>query len=563
MAGRQTGGAVAIVTAMVFAGASLLACGSKNGKVGSQPTWRKPSLMHGDNGKPPVAMVFAPSAAAVEAYNDPPRTDAPSTPLGDAIVAGIVDVCEQLDLVAPVPDGRLFTAADELAAAVPEDAPLAYPMVEFALQRNGIIEPSPHLVVIWGPLDDPNAIMEQLGERLPSILGSGSFSRVGIGMSRREGSSDGVAILALQSSNVQTEPIPRALPDGGTIDVEGKVLGAYRSPEVFVTHEDGSVTRPTTTLRGTQGFAASVTCGGHVGRQQIEITAVDSSGSTVMANFPVWCNAEAPTSVTIEVSEDDLSPVANEQEAEERMLRLVNDDREDHGLPPLQIDQRVAKVARAHSTEMHDTGVVAHVSPTTGSAADRVKAANIGTSVVLENVARAYGVGEAEEGLMNSPGHRANLLSKQVTHIGIGIVFGDEVAGRREMFVTQVFTRVPPKIEHRAVVKVVQEKIDVARDITHDTSLGELAQRYADDIAGGKSTEEASKRSKRRMKDFAPQYSRVTTVVSTVADVDAFNPDTVLTDRKTTHYGVGVAQGQHDVIGEGAIYIVLMVARER
>lgn len=563
MAGRHTGGTAAVVTAIAFAGACLLACGSKNGTVGSQPSWRKPSVMRGDNGQQPAALVFAPTAAAADAYNDPPRTDAPSSPLGDAIVAGIDAVCEQLGLIAPVPDGRLFTAADELAAAVPEDAPLAYPMVEFALQRNGIIEPSPHLVVIWGPLDDPTAIMEQLGTRLPSILQSGSFSRVGVGMSRREGRSDGVAILALQSSHVQTEPIPRALPDGGSIAVEGKVLGAYRSPEVFVTHEDGSVTRPTTKTRGTQGFAATVACDDHVGRQQIEITAVDSSGSTVMANFPVWCNAAAPTSVTIEVSDDDLYPVASEQEAEERMLVLVNRDRAKHGLSPLQIDERVANVARAHSTEMHATGVVAHVSPTTGSAADRVKAASIGTSVVLENVARAYGVGEAEEGLMNSPGHRANLLSKQVTHIGIGIVFGEEVAGRREMFVTQVFTRVPPKIEHRAVVKAVHAKIDAAREITHDESLGELAQRYADDIGGGKTTEEASKRSKRRMKDFAPQYSRVTTVVSTVADVDAFNPDTVLTDRKTTHYGLGVAQGTHDVIGEGAIYIVIMVARER
>ena len=84
----------------------------------------------------------------------------------------------------------------------------------------------------------------------------------------------------------------------------------------------------------------------------------------------------------------------------------------------------LVQVARAHSRDMRDTGVVAHVSPTTGSAGDRVRAGNIKSSLVLENVARAYGVGEAEEGLMNSPGHRANILSRDATHMGLGVVLG-------------------------------------------------------------------------------------------------------------------------------------------
>ena len=549
MAGRYSGGSAAVLVALVFAcaGFGQLGCGSKSGTVGSQPSWRKPSELHPGGDAAPI--VFEPARAAATAYNEPSRAEAPSTPLGDAIVAGIREVSDELGIVSPEPDARLFAAADELAAAVPEDAPLAYPMVEFALQRNGIIEPSPHLVVIWGPLDDPAAIMEQLRLRLPAILESGTFARIGVGMSRREGRADGVAILALQASFVQTRPIPRALPDGGTFALEGKVLGVYKSP--------------TTETRGSQAFSANISCDGRIGRQQIEITAIDASGSTVMANFPVWCNAEPPASITVELTEDDLTPVTSEKEAEERMLRMVNRDREQHGLAALEVDARVAAVARAHSQEMHDTGVVAHVSPTTGSAADRVKAAGIGTSVVLENVARAYGVGEAQEGLMNSPGHRANLLSNQVTHIGIGILFGEEVSDRREMFVTQVFTRVPPKIEHRAVVDRVHEKIEEYRALTQDESLAELAQRYADDIGGGKTTEEASERARERMKDLASKYSRVTTVVSTVADVEAFNPETVLTDRQTTHYGLGVAQGTHEVIGEGAIYVVLMVARKR
>ncbi|MBE7448064.1 MAG: CAP domain-containing protein [Kofleriaceae bacterium] len=85
----------------------------------------------------------------------------------------------------------------------------------------------------------------------------------------------------------------------------------------------------------------------------------------------------------------------------------------------------MAEVARAHSREMRVTGVVGHVSALTGSAADRVKVAGIRTGLVLENIARAYGIAEAQAGLMNSPGHRANLLSRAATHVGIGIELGD------------------------------------------------------------------------------------------------------------------------------------------
>jgi uncharacterized protein YkwD len=53
-------------------------------------------------------------------------------------------------------------------------------------------------------------------------------------------------------------------------------------------------------------------------------------------------------------------------------------------------------------------------------------------------VARASSPGEAERGLMNSPGHRANILSRLVTRVGIGIV-ADEAA--HELLVTQVFIR--------------------------------------------------------------------------------------------------------------------------
>jgi uncharacterized protein YkwD len=539
-------------------------------QVGQQPSWRKPSEVKGyAAGSPTVVpglthpIVFAPPGPSATHYNAGPAAPVPRSPFSDAILAAIHDTCVEMRCKPPVADGRLFAAVNELAQVVPEEGPLAYPLVEFALQRHGIIEPSPHLVIIWGPLDDPEPMLEQLRPRLPSILASAPsarpFSRVAVGTSMRK-SDEGVAILALQSSHVDTQPIPRALPRGGSFELEGNIKDGYRKPEVFVTREDGKVEH----LAEGQGlrFRARVSCEGRRGRQQVEITAADAAGSTVLANFPVWCNEEPPASITVHPDQDDVRPVKDAAEAEARMLEMVNRDRAAHALPPLEMAANVAAVARAHSREMRDTGVVAHVSPMTGSAADRVRAASIRTPMVLENIARAYGVAEAQAGLMNSPGHRANILSPEATHIGVGIVLGEEVAGRRELFVTQVFTRVPPKVATGDALRQLHVKMG-RRKVAEDQGLSHLAQEYADAIMTNEPPAEISARTSKKLDGFASRFRKVTTSVIAVADVDGFDAQQAIGDPAVTHYGMGLARGAHAELGDDALFIVLLLAVAR
>ncbi len=544
----------------------LVACGGPTKSVGRQPSWRTQRLKRSaatSTKNAPTITEYVPKTPGVARYNDPPITPAPRSPLADAIVKSLADTAARSGRSAPRPDGRLYAAAKELAALVPDQGPLAYPLVEFAMQRQGIIEPSPHLVIIWGPIDRPEPVLAQLRGRMPALLASGSFSRVGIGSAKRAGKDQYVTVLALQTSNLRTSPIPRELVRGGVIAIDATVLGAYRRPEVFVTRENGKVEQPTLAHSGATTFRAKVACDGHKGRQQIEVTAVDASGSTVLANFPVWCNERAPTSIVVDPDKEDAKAPTSVGAAERRMFALINKDRQRYGLPVLVLAPGVVAVARAHSEDMRATGAVAHVSPRTGSAADRVRAAGIRTAVVMENVARAYGVGEAQRGLMNSPGHRANLLSKQATHVGVGLALGAVVAGRRELFVTQVFIRVPPRIKRPVAIHAIRTKIAAYRSLARDAELDSVAQQYAIDVAGGLSTKDASKRAAKRAGSLAQRFRRATTVVTAVVSLDSFKPADALTDRSATHYGIGVAQGDHKVLGKGAIYIVLMVAQQR
>jgi uncharacterized protein YkwD len=561
---------------MAVLGGLLLGCGATTEEpagprqVGQQPSWRKPSEVQGFAAEGPAVfpgisrpIVFAPPGPSATHYNDGKPAPVPRAPLSDAILGAIVDACGDIGCKPPAADGRLSAAIGELAEVVPEDGQLPYQLVEFALQRHGIIEPSPDLVIIWGSLDDPAPMLEQLRPRLPSILASAPSSRpltrMAVGTSLRHGD-EGVAILALQSSHVDTQPIARALPRGGSLVVEGAIRDGYRKPEVFVTRENGKVEH----VAEGEGvrFKARIPCDGRKGKQQVEITAVDAAGSTVLANFPVWCNEDAPESITVVPDEDDTRPVTDAAGAEARMLALLNRDRAAHSLPPLMLAQDVAAVARAHSREMHATGVVAHVSPMTGSAVDRVRAARIRTPMVLENIARAYGVGEAQSGLMNSPGHRANILSSEATHVGIGIELGEAVAGRRELFVTQVFTRVPPQVSTSAALRQLHARMG-QRKVRHDQDLSRLAQEYADALMTAEPAAEKSARLSKKLDGFASRYRKVSTSVIAVADVEAFDAKQHVGDTAVSHYGMGLARGGHADLGDDALFIVLLLAVAR
>jgi uncharacterized protein YkwD len=82
---------------------------------------------------------------------------------------------------------------------------------------------------------------------------------------------------------------------------------------------------------------------------------------------------------------------------------------------------------------------VEHQSPTSGNAADRVRRSGARAAVVLENVARASSVADAQRSFMSSPGHRANVLDRTVTRMGAGVVIRRERGGVPSLYVTQLF----------------------------------------------------------------------------------------------------------------------------
>ncbi len=131
-----------------------------------------------------------------------------------------------------------------------------------------------------------------------------------------------------------------------------------------------------------------------------------------------------------------VSEISVDEFSENAMIDLVNKERESRGFKALLFDAQLRSVARAHSEDMFQRGYFSHYSPEGQTVADRVLKAGIDFLVVGENLAYAPSLELAHQGLMNSPGHRANILSPDFGKIGIGVLDGG-VYGK--MF-TQVFT---------------------------------------------------------------------------------------------------------------------------
>ncbi|HJR08239.1 MAG TPA: CvpA family protein [Pyrinomonadaceae bacterium] len=122
-------------------------------------------------------------------------------------------------------------------------------------------------------------------------------------------------------------------------------------------------------------------------------------------------------------------------ELEAQMLELVNRERAEAGLQPLAADDELREVARRHSADMFARGYFAHVTPEGRDPFARIREGGITFRTAGENLALAPTLSIAHTGLMNSPGHRANILRPQFGRVGIGIMDG----GRRGLMVTQNF----------------------------------------------------------------------------------------------------------------------------
>ena len=108
---------------------------------------------------------------------------------------------------------------------------------------------------------------------------------------------------------------------------------------------------------------------------------------------------------------------------EREMLNLVNQARGNAGLSQLQVCSELTRAARAKSKDMVDNSYFSHTSPRYGGLEGLLRNFGISYRSAGENLAMnsSGSVSAAHNSLMNSPGHRDNILGSNYKYVGIGI----------------------------------------------------------------------------------------------------------------------------------------------
>ena len=155
-----------------------------------------------------------------------------------------------------------------------------------------------------------------------------------------------------------------------------------------------------------------------------ENTKVETPKAPTTTETPAKAPATQPKAEQAPVQEQKETKATDQILAiEEKVVALTNAERAKNGLSALQIDRPLMAAAREKSQDMKTHNYFSHTSPTFGSPFDRLKALGIAYKSAGENIAKGQRTPEeVVQAWMNSEGHRANILNKDFTHIGVGYV---------------------------------------------------------------------------------------------------------------------------------------------
>ena len=426
------------------------------------------------------------------------------TPVQQTLVAAESALVEAMAGAGLRHDPGLSRAARELARTAPDRTNVPGALITGITSWVGLYDPPPRLAISELPPDGAPC-GEQVGPSCREAIAMlAKAARESVRQLTRGGVYFGAGVMTLPDGTIRLvvaltergaaiEPMAKTLAANGRAEIRGRLVGKRHSPSFEVFDPQGRWTPiPAKVSRGE--FVGDFSCARGRGAYQVEVLAVGTYGPEVVANFPLYCGEDPPGALRIEVERMDASVDA--AEVARANFAALNDTRARQGLPLLQWDNQAAAIAQAHSEDMLRSGFVGHTSPTTGDVDDRFGRAGLKSAVARENVARGYGPWAIHQGLMQSPGHRVNILATDVTHVGIGVVIAppetEAKDAPRPILLTQnYYSKIGADAPTADMPKALRERVDGLRAqkglaaIGWHAGLSEAAQAFAEGIAGG------------------------------------------------------------------------------
>lgn len=448
-------------------------------------------------------------------------------------------------------DARLAQLAEQHSERGGRVSPI---QLELAVRRLGIYDPRYHVFTQAIPGDLAHSGLNTLLEDALRVHG---FTHYGAVWGERAGVR--TLTVVLSARRVWLSPLPSSVPLHSTLHLRGRLLDAFHNLRVEVLSDSGRAFIPVST-----GSEISVQLpAARTGLHRIELRGERDKGMETLAKLPVYVDEPFPGAPSERAGgEHDIGAIA------QRVFASINRARAQAGLPPLERDARLDSLAHAHSVDMRDHDFVDHASARTGDAVQRVAQAGLPTPLVLESVARAPNPTALEAGPETPANELGNMLSRQVTHVGIGIAVQRDAYG--ELWIaTELFVELPERLDIAGAAPRLLGLLNEARvgrgasTVALDQGLCSVALRAAEHFVNDPSATERAilAQADKELLRFSLSYRRVNALLALTPRLqDAASLEPAL-DPDASGIGIGIVQGNR--AGASVVAIVLILGTRR
>jgi uncharacterized protein YkwD len=300
------------------------------------------------------------------------------------------------------------------------------------------------------------------------------------------------------------------------------------------------------------------------GLQRIELRGEGAKGMETLAKLPVYIDQPFPGEPARGTTSSSHDPSAIAQS----VFASINRERAKAGLSTLERDARLDGLALAHSLDMRDHDFVDHASARNGDAVQRVAQAGLPTPLVLESVARAPHPDALEAGPATPANELGNMLSRQVTHVGIGIAKQRDAYG--ELWIaTELYIELPERVEVAGAAPRLLGLLNESRvgrgaaTVALDQGLCSVALRAAENFVSDPNASERAilAQADKELVRFSLSYRRVNALLALTPRLqDAASLEPAL-DPDASGIGIGIAQGTR--AGASVVAIVMILGTRR
>ena len=365
----------------------------------------------------------------------------------------------------------------------------------------------------------------------------------------------GEAVVCALTADHQTDlaRIPGSVEEFDMVQVSGRLGAGLSRPRLFVTRPSGEVSELGMVASGGD-FSTRVQLR-ETGEHSLEVLADGAGGPQVVALRRVFAGVKPPASPPPEPRSD--KGLAGVEAAVARL-------RASRGLPALQRDDELDAVARGHSQEMARTRTFAHVLPSDGSMADRLRERGYGYRSAGENIGLAGDSAAAHEAIVASPAHLANLLDPRHRRLGLGEARGPSPDGGEVVYLTELFAA--PVVKSADPLREVVLQVEAERKRLHlpalqrDAALDQIAQREAASAAQGGEAK-LSGQTVGRALAAAPSLQSAIVELFVGGGPDVVTTSKNLAEPQWTRLGAGAVYAGSKAWGAGSLWVVLLYGR--